>query len=818
MVANQILLGMSNRWRRIWAWVGMLGLVVIGLAIARYVWTAKKKPDAVSVVAGLVAVLVAIAPLVRWLRKRQRPDEPPSDDFLNLAADRLAKQVDDQWSDAAGDRGLLAPAPMPVRWRWCEGVTNRPADAVGRSRFEPLPGFSPASTEDVQAGGLTDLLKVFGGLPSGRIVIVGEPGSGKSAAAILLLLDVLKYRRGLGPDERALVPVPVLFTLRGWRPDTQSVQDWLARELTRTYPFFQACGPAVTRGMITSNRLAFFLDGLDELPPALHAPALEALNTQATTFRLLVLSRSKEMVDAVDRLRHISDAAALELVPIPASVAADYLTSTRHLLPGRWKRLVDYLRTHPDGAVSSVLNSPLTVTLVRDTYRDGGNPAELLDGSRLGEPADVEDYLLDRVLPAAYTQQPGEAPPRYSLDAATRALAYIAARMNQDHTRDLAWWKVPRWVVVAPRLIITGFLFGLLFGLIFGLGRGSVVGLVAGLITALLQALGQAGLLEPLRGPKRLGTIRWRTLLSRNSVRAAPAIGLAFGIMGWIIAGLAYALAFGLVATLVVGFALGISQPGTEESPSDPLSCWRNDRNFGLLVAPAVGLVAGVGLGLTLGRGLLYGLVAGLVAGLVGGLFYPDTWRTAVACGQLSLAGHTPLRLMRFLEDAYARNVLRSVGPVYQFRHASLQDRLAGPLVVKIRDVQWENWRNIALIAALHVEITNTTDRPIRLSSFTFTTDNRGKPPWEHQASADERIAVEREIHARQVGFRYGLSLRNHDEVPAHDSVSGWLVKAATHDQRGGIPPCTVIVRDQIGKQYTATKSGRKVRRPTASS
>ena len=32
---------------------------------------------------------------------------------------------------------------------------------------------------------------------------------------------------------------------------------------------------------------------------------------------------------------------------------------------------------------------------------------------------------------------------------------------------------------------------------------------------------------------------------------------------------------------------------------------------------------------------------------------------------------------MRFLEDAYARGVLRTVGPVYQFRHASLQDLLA---------------------------------------------------------------------------------------------------------------------------------------------
>jgi hypothetical protein len=32
---------------------------------------------------------------------------------------------------------------------------------------------------------------------------------------------------------------------------------------------------------------------------------------------------------------------------------------------------------------------------------------------------------------------------------------------------------------------------------------------------------------------------------------------------------------------------------------------------------------------------------------------------------------------MRFLDDARERNVLRTVGPAYQFRHARLQDRLA---------------------------------------------------------------------------------------------------------------------------------------------
>jgi hypothetical protein len=66
-----------------------------------------------------------------------------------------------------------------------------------------------------------------------------------------------------------------------------------------------------------------------------------------------------------------------------------------------------------------------------------------------------------------------------------------------------------------------------------------------------------------------------------------------------------------------------------------------------------------------------------LVVGLVGGLAYPKTWAASLAFAQLARRWRTPLRLMRFLEDARKRDVLRTVGPVYQFRHARLQDRLA---------------------------------------------------------------------------------------------------------------------------------------------
>jgi len=44
------------------------------------------------------------------------------------------------------------------------------------------------------AGDLGDLHSVYGGLGSGRLVIAGPPGSGKTGAAVLLLLAALRRR------------------------------------------------------------------------------------------------------------------------------------------------------------------------------------------------------------------------------------------------------------------------------------------------------------------------------------------------------------------------------------------------------------------------------------------------------------------------------------------------------------------------------------------------------------------------------------------------------------------------------------------------
>lgn len=63
----------------------------------------------------------------------------------------------------------------------------------------------------------------------------------------------------------------------------------------------------------------------------------------------------------------------------------------------------------------------------------------------------------------------------------------------------------------------------------------------------------------------------------------------------------------------------------------------------------------------------MFGLMTGPGFGLVVGTVSSEAWPSSLAAAQLALRWHTPARLMRFLDDARERGILRTVGRVYQF-------------------------------------------------------------------------------------------------------------------------------------------------------
>ncbi len=694
----------------------LLLVAVIAVALA-YILHAHDPKSAGTLIQTLVALATTACTVAGWLWARRRPAQA-SRSQLERAADELAEQVRRQWERAAGERRLMYPASIPMRWQWSHRqVTGPVTEAVGGNggtRFAPLTGMAAITAERLQSGTLKDLLEVYSGLDSGRLIILGGPGAGKTSAAIMLLLDALRRRAVLGTvEERARAPVPLLFTLPGWDPNKKSFADWLAGRLEHNYEFLTAreYGSDAAAQLIKGNHLTVILDGLDEIPEKLRPVALRALDAQAT-FRLVVLTRSDELVTAVSGA-HLIGAAALELCPVEPWQAAEYLASCQIDSPSpAWQRVVGHLRDHPHSILAQALDTPLMVTLVRDTYRPGDPVDELIDSSRFASREAIEDHLLDRVLPIAYAQHPGQPAPPCTVTEARQRLGFLARHMNDVGTRDLAWWHIPRWVPAWPRALATALVVGLGGLLVFGLRgvlrdgleHGLAYGVAAGLTLALVFGLASLICKECSRQP---GWLPWRRTDIRTLLMFGLMGGLVFGLANGLTASLVYGSAKGLTVgilgglsnVLVLGVAFGLltrlTGPSAEAASSvDPRALWCRERQLGLKAGLVFGRTAGLVHGLW--NGIVYGLVfelginASLVAAFVGMLtnaltfglgvmlVSSTTWTATLANAQLRRRGETSVHLLSFLEDAHARQVLRCVGPVYQFRHARLQDRLAG--------------------------------------------------------------------------------------------------------------------------------------------
>lgn len=762
--------------------VGVVLIVAATVLAVRLYFLPPGQRDAVltyvQFVLALVGVVITVLGLLRDVR---RPADPRPVDTL---VDLLAQAVRGQWRKAATERALVTPAPIPLRWSLTHLPVAGPVEAaVGdpdvAPAFSPLPGQARITEAQLQVGGgRSELFAVYAGIASGRLVLVGAPGSGKSATAILLLLDALEHRENVNAKERPRVPVPVLFTVHGWDPDICSVQDWLAAQLAATYPMFQYRGGSEdAAALVAAGAVALLLDGLDEMDVARRPVALQALSD--APFRVVVLTRSQEMVQAASA-RWLAGAVGLHLRDVTGPQGADYLQQARSEPPPLgWAQLLSQLREHPGSVLAHGLSTPLALTLLRDTYRPSDDVSDLLNIISQQKGVNLEQRLIARVLPDAYTPRPGRPAPRYSLSQAKQVLTFLAQQMNQDYTRDLAWWQIPLWVSPIPRVLVSmlaGGLLGGLIGVLLGwlgdalvaeLGFGAKLGIGSGYVDIILEELmfGLGFGLPIGFGAGRGGHEPQRVTSWRAVSLHTLSVGRFYGILLVLALVLSFVLAltsfeqvvdvgpnvtlipatvvqvimgvllfiFGFTVglplapkryltngtrerdskpetvtkswraepthRLLLGFPVGLTldRPGrlseNERSPQGPLQRWRNDQmcalvvglviGFGLALGVwlVVGLVAwldGLGLGVALVVGLMFGFMFGLPAGLVYGIMSSVTWSTTLAWLQLQFYRQVPaIGIMSFLEDARDRGILRTVGAIYQFRHATLQDHLA---------------------------------------------------------------------------------------------------------------------------------------------
>ncbi|UXY32442.1 NACHT domain-containing protein [Streptomyces sp. HUAS TT20] len=353
---------------------------------------------------------------------------------------QVAEVVQEQWQAEWRLRQLQDPAPLQVGWA--------PADPWLSDHRENIGG-----PEDLSAR-LEQIVEVFAQVPSRRLVVLGERGSGKSVLALRFTLDLLERR---GPQD----PVPVVFSVSNWQPDRQGLQEWMAASLAATYP-----GATWGRDLLAVGRVLPVLDGLDEIPAPLQAHAIRRLNAELDADAPVLLTcRTRVYADVVQSGDVFTAAAVVELQPPAFDDASAYLRRTARPTRGpdgqrttRWAPVLDHVRTHPHEpaarALRQVLASPLMVAMARTVYDDtGADPAELLD-PRFHDPAVVEQHLLDAFVPAAFRDA------SVNGEDVRRWLGFLARHLQQRQTRDLAWWQLrlmlPRPLRLLGPLLLLG--------------------------------------------------------------------------------------------------------------------------------------------------------------------------------------------------------------------------------------------------------------------------------------------------------------------------------------------------------------------------
>lgn len=510
-----------------------------------------------------------------------------SRDALAEAADVLAQVVSGRLRREEEQRGVHDPFPLPVRWQPLPEQLTDDSTRIHRGRR-----VAAAKPLDL-TGDLTDIVAVYRRIPSGRLVVLGQAGSGKTILMLRFTLDYLDTRADTDP-------VPVIFSLGSWDPTAVGLRDWLIDQLLRDHPDLVARAPngsTLAAALVEAGHILPVLDGFDEIADDLHGAALDALN--ATTLPMLVTSRPAEYTAAVEAGDVLTWSAGISLTGLTPADLVDYLPrTTRRIAEGGgggetrspWDPVLDELRHRPDSqacaTLTAVLSTPLMVLLARTVYGapPGRDPVELLDTARFPTADALEDHLLASFVPTVYRPEPARPATgrqrcrrNWDPDRVQRWLGYLAHHVDQLGVPDLAWWRlgdslrrssrilavvlastlvtaVVDWLVLVPpsTLGVPGTSPpGLV--LVDGLLVGPVVGLAFGLVYGLLVVVGGIRF-EPSRVRIRLSGAR----LAGGVLARTYATRFAAGVLGGFVVGLGYETAKALVNVVFFGLPLTI--------------------------------------------------------------------------------------------------------------------------------------------------------------------------------------------------------------------------------------------------------------------
>ncbi|MEO3830301.1 NACHT domain-containing protein [Actinomadura sp. B10D3] len=269
--------------------------------------------------------------------------------------------------------------------------------------------------DDEAPDGLSAIGRFFTGLPSKRLLVVGESGAGKTVLAIELVLQLLESFMTSGGQADGHAMVPVRLNAARWTPGTP-FESWLGEQLAQDFGL--SAGDA--ERLVRDRRVLPVVDGLDELDPdPATGPPRRAIGLLTELNRYSDFSGRRPGAAVVtcraDRHAELSEAQAGLDGAVRVHLHDLTIEQIDTYLRARWPEDHPH-RAGRDGvlaalsgpagkAVHTALATPWRLLLTATAVESGADPAELLGADPAGDPhteaARITRRLLDAYIPAA---------------------------------------------------------------------------------------------------------------------------------------------------------------------------------------------------------------------------------------------------------------------------------------------------------------------------------------------------------------------------------------------------------------------------------
>ncbi|WP_445148348.1 NACHT domain-containing protein [Baekduia sp. Peel2402] len=780
--------------------------VVAWLVVHDYGWKTSEKIAALGAAGALTATVVTF--LERWVDRQGKGDDEEHAPWLE--AERL-----DHW----------------VGWL---RATIRAARVGEGSQLDHMLGRTAALDAEARDGKVEfererPLLKVNGRLlpwaritaewdrSPGRLVVLGEPGYGKTVAALALVGHV-------GADPAPDVRVAELFSLaewHRWRVDhrDETLTDWMAWTLSRTYAPLPA---AVAHQLLSAGRIVPVLDGLDEVPSTdARRACVQAINAYALRTDphrpFVVTCRSREYVDLAPEW--VETDRQIVLAGFQGDQLETIIRSRTEGIPG-WdairRRLAD-----GDEALAQVFESPLLLSIALQAYRYE-DPRELisLDGE------EIERTIWDQLLLVNQEPFDGAGPTEIRTWLTFVATGMRSAGLQRFMLHDLYLLdpapRVRRFsILIASATLFMGAALALLPVVVLAAPPWAAV------TTLLLSVVGAfLSFASSDPRPQVRTPMTWRTRVAhaRSELRVNAVLGLgvvsvlmaAYGILLWktdeefsstlVAAEVPIVFTVAFLTLCLFDLASRPRQVIVDEPPEalvepEPGAVLDASRDGGLVTSLGYFAVGGLAfavlgwsdLGVSAelaGTWIVWGVVCGLWNGLDAWLYYH--W----ALRRLRRQGLVPKRWEQFLSwcTLPERGWLR-VGGTYEFRHRELLEYLAveGSVVPSVERARFLYRKAAALQrrndvdGACHVyEIAVTADpsNANLLGDYAHLLFREGRE-LERAGELFEQALAARPDHANNLGHYarfqwlvradprkaaelFARSIRNDDKDPGH--------------------------------------------------